>query len=251
MALWGKLIGGVAGLMVGGPLGALLGVAAGHTVDQAREPTRSLPHRGRRLALDALVERGFALMGYIAKADGRVSEREIAVAEAWMQRLVLTPTQRQRAMDRFEAGKQPGFSAPRAADELRREVGIDIRQLHIVLEMLVGIARADGRLSASSRQALVGVLSQLGLPAAALDAVLGQQGTTGGGRRGAPNAPRIAQDYALLGVSPNADVADIKRAYRRLMSRHHPDRAGDDAGATARAQGINEAYRRVREARGF
>ena len=249
MAFWGKLIGGVAGLAVGGPLGAMLGVAAGHTVDQAR--ARELPQARRRLRLDALVDSGFALMGHIAKADGRVSEAEIAAAEAWMRRLDLNATQRQRAMARFEAGKRADFSVARGIGEFRAQAGADTRLLRTLLQMQVSVATADGRLSAASRQALAGVLSRLGLPAALLDAVLGQSGTAGGGRRAGPSAPRIEQDYAVLGVPASADQAAIKSAYRRLMSRHHPDRAGDDPGATARAQAINDAYRRIREARGF
>ncbi len=249
MAFWGKLIGGVAGLAVGGPLGAMLGVAAGHTVDQAR--AQEMPQPRRRLRLDALVDSGFALMGYIAKADGRVSEAEIAAAEAWMRRLDLSATQRQRAMARFEAGKGADFSVARGVGEFRAQAGGDARLLRTLLQMQVSVATADGRLSAASRQALAGVLSRLGLPAALLDAVLGQSGAAGGGRRVGPSAPRIEQDYAVLGVPASADQAAIKSAYRRLMSRHHPDRAGDDPGATARAQAINDAYRRIREARGF
>lgn len=247
MAILGKLIGGVAGLAVGGPLGALLGVVAGHTVDQTRKPA---PGLGQRLRLDALIDAGFALMGHIAKADGRVSEAEIAAAEVWMQRLNLNAIQRRRAMGRFEAGKRAEFSVAGSVGEFRAQAGADARLLRALLEMQVSVATADGRLSPASRQALTGVLSPLGLPAALLDAMLGQFGAAGG-RRAGPSAPRIEQDYAVLCVPANADQAAIKRAYRRLMSRHHPDRAGDDPGATARAQAINEAYRRIREARGF
>ena len=249
MAILGKLIGGVAGLAVGGPLGAMLGVAAGHTIDQARR--RPAPQLGRRLRLDALIDAGFAVMGYIAKADGRVSEAEIAAAELWMRRLDLLATQRQRAMARFESGKRADFSVARVIAEFRAQAGTDARLLRALLEMQVSVATADGQLSGASRQALAGVLSRLGLPAALLDAVLGQSGAAGGGRRSGPSVPRLAQDYAVLGVPADADRATIKSAYRRLMSRHHPDRAGDDPDATARAQAINDAYRRIREARGF
>lgn len=249
MPILGKLIGGVAGLAVGGPLGAMLGVAAGHTVDQARR--RPAPQLGQRLRLEPLIDAGFALMGHIAKADGRVSEAEIVAAEAWMQRLNLNSIQRRRAMGRFEAGKRAEFSVARSLGEFRAQAGADARLLRTLLEMQVSVATADGHLSAASRQALAGVLSRLGLPAALLDAVLGQSGAAGGGRRPGPSVPRIAQDYAVLGVPADADQATIKSAYRRLMSRHHPDRAGDDPGATARAQAINDAYRRIREARGF
>jgi len=248
MAILGKLLGGVAGFALGGPIGALLGAAAGHNLDRASKPAPALPGRQPRLTL--LIDGGFALMGHIAKADGRVGEAEIAVAEAWMQRLRLDPAQRRRAQDRFARGKQADFSVAGCVAELRAHAGADLRVLHTVLQMQVSIAQADGRLSPASHQALASVLTQLGLPAALLDALLGQ--APGSGRRSAgPVRPRIEQDYAVLGVPADAEPAAIKRAYRRLMARHHPDRAGDDPGATARAQTINDAYRRIREARGF
>ncbi len=248
MAILGKLLGGVAGFALGGPIGALLGAAAGHNLDRASKPAPALPGQKPRLAL--LIDGGFALMGHIAKADGRVSEAEIASAEAWMQRLRLDPAQRRRAQDQFARGKQADFSVAECVAGLRADAGADTRVLHTVLQMQVSVAQAEGRLTAASRQALASVLTQLGLPAALLDALLGQ--TRSGGRHGpGPARPRIEKDYAVLGVSADADPATIKRAYRRLMARHHPDRAGDDPAATARAQAINDAYRRVREARGF
>jgi DnaJ like chaperone protein len=244
----GKLIGGVAGFAVGGPLGALLGAVAGHSIDRANETARLPP--GPQPRLDLLIDGGFALMGHIAKADGRVSEAEIAAAEVWMQRLRLDAAQRRRAMDRFAAGKEANFPLAGCISNLRAGARGDTGVLQTVLQMQVTVATAEGHLSAGSRQALTGVLVQFGLPAALLDALLGQ--TAGGRARSAsPARPRVAQDYAVLGVATNADEATIKRAYRTLMARHHPDRAGDDPGATARAQEINDAYRRIREARGF
>lgn len=248
MGMLGKLIGGVAGFAIGGPIGALLGAAAGHNLDRASKPAPALPGRQPRLTL--LIDGGFALMGHIAKADGRVGEAEIAVAEAWMQRLRLDPAQRRRAQDRFARGKQADFSVAGCVADVRTHAGADLRVLNTLLQMQVSVAQAEGRLSPASRQALVGVLAQFGLPAAMLDAVLGQ--AQGGGRHAAGRVrPRLEQDCAVLGVPADADPAAIKRAYRRLMARHHPDRAGDDPAATTRAQTINDAYRRIREARGF
>lgn len=250
MAFWGKLIGGAAGLAMGGPVGALFGLMAGHGVDRVRGG--GLP---RSLPQEALIDTGFALMGHVAKADGRVSAAEIAAAEAWMQRLQLDVDQRRRAMERFNAGKQPNFPINRMVGEFRLAAAADRRALRTLLEMQVAVATADGHLAPASRQAVVGVLSRLGLPAILLDAALGRAGgATGSGngnRRRAAAVPSLHKDYALLGVPVDAEPLAIKSAYRRLMSRHHPDKAGADANATARAQAINAAYQRIREARGF
>lgn len=248
MTILGKLIGGVAGFAVGGPLGALLGVAAGHNFDRA-QPNARLPF-DQPLRVDVLIDGGFALMGHIAKSDGRVSEAEIAAAEVWMQRLRLDMAQRRRAMDRFAAGKEATFPLAGCISNIRAEAGGDTRLLQTLMQMQVSVATADGRLSTATRQTLSSVLAQFGLPAALLDAVLGRA-QAGQARGPQPTRPRLDQDYAVLGVPPGSEQDVIKHAYRRLMARHHPDRAGDDPQATSRAQAINDAYRRICEARGF
>ncbi|MGB5938002.1 MAG: DnaJ domain-containing protein, partial [Rhodanobacter sp.] len=78
----------------------------------------------------------------------------------------------------------------------------------------------------------------------------------GGGYVPPQRAPQGPDPYAVLGIDRNADDRAIKRAYRKLISEHHPDRLGDlpedmRRRAEARASEINAAYDRIKEARGF
>ena len=78
---WGKLIGGIIGLMRGGLVGAVLGVFLGHMVDRFLSGLGGA-HRTR----DAFFGAMFSTLGHINKADGRVTKAEIAAAEQLMRR---------------------------------------------------------------------------------------------------------------------------------------------------------------------
>ena len=48
--------------------------------------------------------------------------------------------------------------------------------------------------------------------------------------------------YGILGLTSDASLADVKKAYRKLARQHHPDRNNADPGAIDRFQRITEAY---------
>ena len=79
----GKVIGGFLGLAAGGPLGAVLGAALGHGVDQGLKKLQrnaQLPPGDRQRIQSAFFTATFSTLGHLSKADGRVSEAEIALA---------------------------------------------------------------------------------------------------------------------------------------------------------------------------
>jgi DnaJ like chaperone protein len=81
-------------------------------------------------------------------------------------------------------------------------------------------------------------------------------GSTGGGYVPPQRTPQGPDPYAVLGIERNADDRAVKRAYRKLISEHHPDRLGDlpedmRKRAESRASEINAAYDRIKEQRGF
>jgi DnaJ like chaperone protein len=92
---------------------------------------------------------------------------------------------------------------------------------------------------------------------AQLEALL-RAGGAGPSARGAPTRDRLADAYAALGVSEDASPAEIKRAYRKLISQNHPDKLAARglpesmrAVAEERSREINAAYDLVKSARGM
>jgi DnaJ like chaperone protein len=123
------------------------------------------------------------------------------------------------------------------------------------------MALADHQLEASERAVLERLASLLGYSAAQLDQLLRMvqaQDHFHTGTQGGPAADGSLEDaYAALGVSPDVDDRQLKRAYRKLMSEHHPDKliargVPEDMlkVATERAQEIQAAYEMIRRSRG-
>ena len=120
----GKVVGGLLGFAAGGPIGALLGATLGHGVDRGVKKLAddlTLPPGDRQRIQSVFFAATFSTMGHLAKADGRVSEAEIALAEAVMAKLQLSGERRSAAIALFRQGKSPDYDLRGVIDRLRRE----------------------------------------------------------------------------------------------------------------------------------
>lgn len=269
MSWWGKLIGGTFGFMLGGPLGALLGVALGHNFDaglrRAEEvDAERLGFNDRERTQTAFFTATFAVMGHLAKADGQVTRDEIELANVVMAQMRLSPEQRRTAQRLFQEGKAPHFPLDEVLDQLRRECHRRHSLLRMFLEILLQAAYADGVVHPGERQVLLHAADRLGFSRHEFNTLESRVGTewryrhARGAGAGEPGGYRLEDAYALLNISPDAEPAEIKRAYRRMMSEHHPDKLVSKGLpeemtkiATEKTQEIKAAYDAIREARGL
>jgi len=258
----------LAGLLLGhGFVGAAVGGVIGFVLDNLRFSQRrnATPEAG------GFVVPLFALLGAVAKSDGRVSEAEIAVAERMMARMGLSAEQRQQAVASFNRGKQPEFDVASAIDELRRWAGLRRDHAFSMLDVVIETVLAEGSPSPEKMAILRQLAFALRISDMELMALMAMKGYAWnaaaggahGGGRGAgggyvpPTRNTQGPDpYAVLGISRDADERAVKRAYRKLISEHHPDRLGDlpedmRKRAEARASEINAAYERIKAQRGF
>ncbi len=271
MGGYGKWIGLVLGGIIGrGLLGAVVGFIIGHLFDRASAP------RPARDAPGPLRERFFTttfeVMGHVAKADGRVSEREIDAARATMRRFALGEAQVRRAIECFTAGKDEGYPLEERVRELRdaAEGRMDLCRTFLLIQLEATLF--GGGLGAPARERLLRVAAALGIGQAefmAVEAMLrmraaagapGGSGHAGGAGNGAASAPRqsLADAYELLGVAPGIGDAELTLAYRRLLSQNHPDKLVANglpesmvAAAHERTRQIISAYENVKRARGM
>ena len=264
----GKLVGGVLGLFALGPVGAAIGVLLGHSLDEHAEREQA-PGLGPEevAAIGArFFDATFRVMGYLAKADGRVSEQEIAAARAVMSELRLAPAQVQAAIERFTAGKSPAFDSTREITALERACAGRPDLKRVFVEIQVRAALAGNNMEGPVRPLLTRLAGRLGVSAfelAQIEAVLrirgGGFGFAPSDRPAGPSASeKLEQAYRVLEANASDSDERIVKAYRRQLSRHHPDKLKANGlpesmieHAKQRTQQIIEAYELIKEHRGL
>ncbi len=209
----------------------------------------------------------FSVMGAIAKADGRVSPDEIALAKSVMAEMDLSGEMRQAAINLFNQGKTADFPLDEVLDQFRTECHRRNTLIQMFIEIQLQAAYADGTLDKAEEQLLLHICSRLGIPEFAfrrlekmIRAERHYSGQSGGGRRAgvAPSGPTLKDAYAILNIAAEASDADVKKAYRRLLSQHHPDKLVSKGlpeemmkMATQKTHEIRQAYEKIKEARGL
>jgi len=210
----------------------------------------------------------FEVMGHVAKADGRVSEAEIAAARKVMAELRLDGAQIHAAIAHFTRGKDPGFDLEGAMQRFADAAAHRPDLLRIFLEIQVRASLEGVDMQGPARAAVQRVADLLDisrLELAHMEAVLRirreqfRANARNGGSAGPQAAPRgmkLDAAYQILEVDPKAPDAEVAKAYRRQLSKHHPDKLKANGlpdsmmeHAKQRTQQIIEAYELIKSSR--
>jgi len=250
------VIGALLGAAIGGPMGALFGGGMGLVASNA------LKHSfigNLSMAQSKLIDTTFGVMGAICKADGVVAPDEIRTVEHIFNLLNLHGEQRQQAKAAFGRGKQADFDLDGAIGEFAHSSHGRAPLLQLFLQLQCMAVIADGRVDPAEHAMLVRIARQLGLHEAdvsQLEALLRAATAGPSPAGGAPPKDRLADAYAALGVTPKSRAAEVKRAYRKLISKNHPDKLASRglpesmrAVAEERSREINSAYDLIKDAR--
>lgn len=265
----GKLAGAFFGyLLTGGNLfGALIGLYFGHLFDRGLAQGDFVggihTSQSRQRIQQVFFKTIFSLLGHIAKADGRVSNDEIQTARAIMQQMRLNDAQKKQAIGYFTEGKSAGFEPDILLDEYIQVSHRNKMLTRMLLEVLILGALADGELHKNEETILLHVFARLGFAQSdyerMVSMVKGQQHFHEGGKsyyKGQSREEALKEAYDALNV--NADVSDseLKKAYRRQMNQHHPDKLVSRGMpeemvkiATEKTQEIKAAYELIVESR--
>lgn len=249
---YSKWIAGGLGWAFGGPIGGLVGFAVGALVDGMRggeappEPEQPRVHARRPrpgattqgdLALSLVV-----LTAALMKVDGRVTRAELDLARAFFRKHFGEPQAQQLLLVLREVLKQH-IDLPGVCDQVRRHMPHAARLQ--LIHYLVGLAHADGAVSRAEVDLIRRIAHLLNVSDKDLESISAMFGRTD-----------LAQAYRILEVDPAADDDEVKKAYRRMAMKHHPDKVGTMGEEVQRAAAekfkkVQEAWERVRSARGI
>jgi DnaJ like chaperone protein len=269
----GKFFGALVGFLITRSVwGAVMGALIGHLFDEsggfgyansayatahAREAAAGMPHAS---ISEVFFRTTFELMGHVAKADGRVTEAEIDAARRLMAELRLGPDEISAAIDCFRVGKSANYDADARVEQLRAVCVMRHDLLRAFMELQLRAALAGNGMSLPSRTILTRIAERLGMSGlefAHMEAALRARGQQD--RSGRPAAAKsMAACYAELEIGAERSDSEVTKAYRRQMSRHHPDKLVANGlpesmaqVAKEKTQRIQEAYEAIRAARGM
>jgi DnaJ like chaperone protein len=290
MQIWGKVVGVLLGFMFGRFAGAVLGLIVGHIFDTtyskdfsqkggfARFFTTSGEIQQQAVFFHSL----FSALGHIAKSDGIVSQEEIQVASTLMDEMALTGDTRLEAQQAFRDGKQRDFAIVDMLQQFKEQCHGRRDVLQIYLEILIQASCAHKKLSTTQYTLLEKIAKTLGFRRVELDFLIitfeaeqrfrtgrsqtnnqrrqqGRQQQSQYGDSGSYSAKAELEDaYKILGIKQEDDSKVIKKAYRKQMSLHHPDKMASKGLpaqalelAKQKSQAIQGAYELVRKQKHF
>jgi len=225
MSWWGKLIGGTVGFTMGGPLGALLGGFIGHKFVDKK--ISGISFQQIEYTQAAFFTATFSVMGYIAKADGHVSKHEINMAQQIMDHMNLDSDQKRAAIDLFNKGKSSDFDLDAVMLQFKQVARRKTNLMQMFIEIQLHAIYADGKKDPIENQILIHLADILGFSRHQLkhlEAMVQSNLNAMSGNTKISSKEQLAQAYQLLDIPSSASDNEIKKAYRRMMSQHHPDK---------------------------
>ena len=238
MGKFGKWIGAGLGWTFGGPLGAILGFALGSFIDAADV---QVIKGERKTTTGDFIASLLVLVASIMKADGKVLRSELDYVKKYFVQAFGSDSALEAMQMLRDILKQ---NIPVRDISIQIKQRMDYSSRLQLLHFLYGIANADGKIDTSEIQLIEQIAYYLGISSADSGSIKNMF------------VKSTDSAYIILGINRNATNEELKKAYRKLAVKYHPDKVsylGEDIKNKAKEkfQQINEAYETIKKERGM
>ncbi|WP_372651865.1 TerB family tellurite resistance protein [Draconibacterium sp.] len=241
MAKFGKWIGAGLGAFAGGPIGAIIGFTIGSMFDGGQEAVK----RGTRTGYSGRTTTGgyvmslLVLVAAVMKADGKVLKSELDYVKKFMVHN-FGEDSAQEAIRMLRDLLQQTIPVNEVCQQIKANMNYSAR-LQLV-HFLFGIAQADGQVDVEEQKLITHICNHMGIGNNDFESIQ------------AMFVPNTDGDYKILEIDRSASNEELKKAYRRMAMKYHPDKVstlGDEVqnAAKEKFQKVNMAYENIKKER--
>jgi DnaJ like chaperone protein len=239
MGQFGKWIGGGLGWVMGGPIGGLLGFLVGSVVDNVQIGDLSVGQGNTRTTPGGFGVTLMILIAAVMKADGKVVKSELDYVKQFFARQFGQNAAGEASMMLRDLLKQ-NIPLTDVCNQIARNMDYSSRLQ--LLHLLFNVSLADGIVHSSEQQVINRISDYIGISSADFASISNMF------------IPETDSSYKILEIKPSATNEDVKKAYRRIAMKYHPDKVshlGEDFRKTAdeKFRKVNEAYEKIKKER--
>ena len=239
MGRFGKWIGGGLGWAIGGPIGGLLGFFVGSMVDNTTIRTSTYSPADERTTPGAFGASLLVLIAAVMKADGKVVKSELDYVKQFFLRQFGKDSAAEASMMLKDILKR-NIPVRDVCSQISRNMDYSSRLQ--LLQLLYNVSLADGNVHTSEVQLIDAIAGYLGISSSDLLSIKNMF------------IPETDSSYKILEIDRSASNDEVKKAYRRMAMKYHPDKVshiGEEFKKTAdeKFKKVNEAYEKIKKER--
>lgn len=240
MGLFGSLAGASIGWFTLGPVGAIIGFIVGHVAEESSSG-RTTQQSINTTARDGFIASLLVLMAAVMKADGKVVRSELSFVKAYLIRTFGEQKAGEALLMLREILNQ---EIPVRDVCAQIKVNVDYSSRLELLHLLFEVAKSDGNIPQAELNVLQEIARYLGLSATDYTSILNMY------------IENTESAYKILEISSEATDDEVKKAYRKMAIKYHPDKVshlGEEFQKTAgeKFRKVNEAYEKIKKSRGL
>ena len=241
MGFLGKIFAGGLGWALGGPIGAIIGVVLASVVDGESHTVTSRSRVSGRTSQSDFMMAMLVLLAAVMKADGKVVRAELEVVKTYLRQMFDEDTALE-ALQILKGLLQQDIHVESVAAQVGANLNPSAKRE--LLHMLFSVGYADGDLSRAEEALLMRIAAIMGISEPDVRSIQAMFGKVAN--------PNWA--YEVLEIEPTVSDDDVKKAFRKMAMKYHPDRVntlGEEVkkSATEKFRNVQEAYEAIKKQR--